>query len=112
MFVGSIPGGRHAVVRYFGTDDTLRATANWLVTSWLPRSGHRARDGGLVFRRLRFFPDVPEHDAVTDVLLPLAPDSIRVPSTQRLGNLAVQGHRRGEPEGGWLRPLADRRRGR
>jgi AraC family transcriptional regulator len=54
----TIPGGRCAVVRY-------------LYSTWLPASGEEPRDFPLFLQRVRFFPDVPEHEAVTDVFLPL-----------------------------------------
>lgn len=67
-----IPTGRCAVLRHTGPDDTLRDTVMVLYNDWLPQSGEALRDFPLYFQRVRFFPDVPEHEAVTDVFLPLA----------------------------------------
>ncbi|WP_224244723.1 AraC family transcriptional regulator [Hyalangium gracile] len=67
----SIPGGRCAVLRHIGSDDTLGASVRYLYAEWLPRSGEEVRDCPLFFQRVRFFPDVPEHEAITDVFLPL-----------------------------------------
>jgi AraC family transcriptional regulator len=68
---GLIPAGRCAVLRVTGSSDDLRPAALYLYTTWLPHSGEEARDFPLYARRLRFFPDVPEHEAVTDLFLPL-----------------------------------------
>lgn len=71
----TIPAGRCAVLRHIGTDDTLAETIRWLYAEWLPESGEAPRDFPLFLERVRFFPDVPEHEAVTDVFLPLvSPD--------------------------------------
>ena len=67
----SIPGGRCAVLRHIGSDDTLEATVTYLYSEWLPQSGEEPRDFPLYFQRVSFFPDVPEHEAITDVFLPL-----------------------------------------
>jgi AraC family transcriptional regulator len=67
----TIPGGRCAVLRHVGSDDTLGATLHFLYANWLPASGEELRDFPLFLQRVRFFPDVPEHEAVTDVFLPL-----------------------------------------
>jgi AraC family transcriptional regulator len=67
-----IPGGSCAVLRITGPEDTLGASAAWLYGQWLPQSGRELRDYPLFLQRLRFFPDVAEHEAVSDLLLPLA----------------------------------------
>lgn len=66
-----IPGGRCAVVRHVGADDNLVDVVRYLYSEWLPHSGEELRDFPLFFQRVAFFPDVPEHEAVTDVYLPL-----------------------------------------
>jgi len=66
-----IPGGRCAVLRHVGSDDTLGETLKFLYATWLPASGEETRDYPLFVQRVRFFPDVPEHEAITDVFLPL-----------------------------------------
>ena len=68
---GTIPGGRCAVLRHTGSDDTLGASVRYLYAEWLPKSGEEPRDFPLFLQRVRFFPDVPEHEAITDVFLPL-----------------------------------------
>jgi AraC family transcriptional regulator len=66
-----IPGGRCAVVRHIGTDANLEQAALYLYSQWLPHSGETVRDFPLYLQRHCFFPDVPEHEAITDVFLPL-----------------------------------------
>ncbi|MBX4001704.1 GyrI-like domain-containing protein [Ralstonia pickettii] len=67
----TLAGGRYAVLRHTGSDDTLGQSVAYLYADWLPASGEELRDAPLLFQRVRFYPDVPEHEAVTDVLLPL-----------------------------------------
>src|SRR6185369_4718894 len=67
----AIPGGRCAVLRHVGSDDSLGATLRYLYGEWLPASGEEPRDYPLYAQRVSMFPDVPEHEALTDVFLPL-----------------------------------------
>lgn len=67
----TIPGGRCAILRHIGSDDTLGASLSYLYSEWLPASGEEPRDFPLFFQRIAFYPDVPEHEAVTDIFLPL-----------------------------------------
>lgn len=68
----SIPAGRCAVLRHVGSDDTLGAAIHYLYSTWLPKSGEEPRNFPLFVRRVRFFPDVPEHEALTELYLPIA----------------------------------------
>ena len=67
----AIPAGRCAVVRLTGSSDALRPAASFLYADWLPRSGEDLRDFPMFAERVRFFPDVPESAAITDIFLPL-----------------------------------------
>ncbi|WP_437758112.1 AraC family transcriptional regulator [Sorangium sp. So ce1389] len=67
----TIPGGRCAVLRHIGGDDTLFHAVKYLYATWLPASGEELRDFPLFLQRVRFFPEVPDHEAVTDIFLPL-----------------------------------------
>ena len=67
----TLAGGRYAVLRHTGSDDTLGQSVTSLYADWLPASGEELRDAPLLFQRVRFYPDVPEHEAITDILLPL-----------------------------------------
>lgn len=69
--MGMIPGGRCAVIRVIGRADDLEAPALHLYRDWLPTSGEEPRDFPLFCQRVRFFPDVAEHDAITDLFLPI-----------------------------------------
>ncbi|ETC99239.1 MULTISPECIES: GyrI-like domain-containing protein [unclassified Asaia] len=68
---GTIPGGRCAVLRVVGNTDNLEPAALYLYRDWLPASGENARDFPLYCQRIAFFPEVPEHEAVVDLFLPL-----------------------------------------
>lgn len=71
ILTGLIPAGRCACLRIVGSSDDLRPAASFLYGVWLPDSGEEVRDFPLFAERVRFFPDVPEHEAVTDLYLPL-----------------------------------------
>jgi AraC family transcriptional regulator len=66
-----IPEGPCAMIRHVGSDDTLESAIRFLYAEWLPQSGRELRDFPLFFQRVRFMPEVPEHEAVVDVFLPL-----------------------------------------
>jgi AraC family transcriptional regulator len=68
---GEIPGGRCAVLRVVGYTDNLEPAALYLYRDWLPASGEEARDFPLYCQRLSFFPEVPEHETVAELFLPL-----------------------------------------
>jgi len=68
---GAIPAGRCALLRLFGPDDGLDAAARFLYGTWLPQSGEEPREFPLFLRRVKFFPEVPESEAITDLFLPL-----------------------------------------
>jgi AraC family transcriptional regulator len=67
----TLPGGRCAVLRHVGSDDALGDSLAYLYATWLPASGEEPRDFPPFAQRILFFPDVPEHEAVTDLFLPL-----------------------------------------
>lgn len=66
-----IPAGRCAKLRHIGTEESFAAALFALYVDWLPQSGEELRDFPLFCQRISFFPDVPEHEAVTDIFLPL-----------------------------------------
>jgi len=72
MKAGVIPGGRCAVLRYPGNTNNLEPAALYLYRDWLPASGEEARDFPIYCqRRLSFFPEVPVHEVVVELFLPL-----------------------------------------
>lgn len=68
---GVIPGGRCAVLRHVGSDDTLAEAIRFLQAEWLPASGETLRDFPPYLQRLCFFPEVPASEAQSDIFLPL-----------------------------------------
>lgn len=68
---GVIPGGRCAVLRVVGNADNLEPAALYLYRDWLPASGEETMDFPLYCQRLAFFPEVPEHETVAELFLPL-----------------------------------------
>ena len=66
-----IPGGKCAVLRHLGSDSNISESITYLYSTWLPLSGEETRDFPLYLQRISFFPDVPEHEAITDIFLPL-----------------------------------------
>ena len=72
MKAGVIPGGRCAVLRVDGASHNLEPAALFLYRDWLPASGEEARDFPIYCQRhLSFFPDVPAHEVVAELFLPL-----------------------------------------
>lgn len=67
----TIPEGYCAKVRHIGTDAALGAVVHGLYHQWLPDTQFELRDFPIFFDRIRFFPDVAAHEAVTDVFLPI-----------------------------------------
>ena len=59
------------MVRMTGSSDNLKPAIHFLYADWLPGSGEELRDFPIFAERVRFFPDVPENEAVTDIFLPL-----------------------------------------
>lgn len=68
---GLIPGGRCAMLRVVGMSDDVEPAALFLYRDWLPGSGEELRDFPLYCQRVTFYPDVAEHEAITDLYLPL-----------------------------------------
>lgn len=50
---------------------TIWSLPLYLYRDWLPASGEEARDFPIYCQRLGFFPEVPEHEAVAELFLPL-----------------------------------------
>jgi AraC family transcriptional regulator len=67
----TIPGGRCATVRHRGSPDHIAGAVYHLYRNWLPHSGEELRDFPIVFHYLNLRADTPEHELLTDVLLPI-----------------------------------------
>ena len=70
---GVIPRGRCAVLRAVnGASNNLEPEGLYLYRDWLSASGEEARDFPIYNKRLlSFFPDVPVHEVVAELYLPL-----------------------------------------
>lgn len=68
----AIPGGRCARLRYVGSEDGMADALRFLYARWLPQSGEELRDFPVFLQRVRFAPEVPEHESEIDFYLPLA----------------------------------------
>ena len=66
-----IPDGRCAVLRHIGPNSNIGESVHYLYAHWLPESGEELRDFPCFFHRVNLFPDVPEHEMITDIFLPL-----------------------------------------
>lgn len=66
----TIPGGRCARIRHFGSRDYIEEAA-YLYREWLPASGEETRDCPAIFHYVNVGPDVKDADMITDVYLPL-----------------------------------------
>ncbi|WCN15275.1 helix-turn-helix domain-containing protein [Marinomonas mediterranea] len=69
----TLAGGRYAIARHFGSHDQISDTIYAMYRQWLPQSGEELRGDPLFFHYLNRFPDVAEHELMTDVCLPLSP---------------------------------------
>lgn len=67
-----IPGGRCVKIRHFGSHDDLDETVYYLYRDWLAENDETPRDFPCFFEYINFFPEVSEHELITDVYLPLA----------------------------------------
>jgi transcriptional regulator, AraC family len=68
---GEIAGGRYAVGRHPGSLDNISTTVWAMFRDWLPASGETLRDAPVFFHYMNFINDVPEHELLTDIYLPL-----------------------------------------
>ena len=68
----TIPSGMCAKLRYVGSYDHLEEAVSYLYGVWLPQSTMEPRDFPLFLQRVKFFPECSEHEAITDIFLPLS----------------------------------------
>lgn len=66
-----IPSGRCAVLRHIGSDSSLGQGINYLYSHWLEQSEESLRDYPCFIKRVTFYPDVPEHEMIIDIYLPI-----------------------------------------
>ncbi|HYQ27817.1 MAG TPA: GyrI-like domain-containing protein, partial [Polyangiaceae bacterium] len=58
-------------LRQVGSEDGMAEAIAFLYAEWLPRSAEELRDFPLFLQRVRFAPEVPEHESEIDLYLPL-----------------------------------------
>lgn len=67
----TIPGGRHAVLRYVGPYSSMHRAYRWLYGTWLPSSGEEPRDHPVFEEYLTDPSDTVPTASVTEIILPL-----------------------------------------
>ncbi|HAY46090.1 MAG TPA: AraC family transcriptional regulator [Gammaproteobacteria bacterium] len=67
----TIPGGPCAMIRHLGSHDLMDDKIRYLYANWLPTSGRELRDFPRFFQYINLFPEVAEHELITDIMLPL-----------------------------------------
>jgi len=71
IFTKIIPKGRCALIRHLGSQNEMENKVRYLYGEWLPKSGEELRDFPCFLHYINLFPDVPEHELITDIYLPL-----------------------------------------
>ena len=66
-----IPNGRCAVLRHIGNESLLGQSIHYLYSHWLKQSDESLRNYPCFIKRVTFYPDVPEHEVVIDIYLPI-----------------------------------------
>ena len=66
-----IPSGRCAVLRHIGSDSGLGQSINYLYSQWLEQKGESLRNYPCFIKRVTFYPDVPEHQMIIDIYMPI-----------------------------------------
>jgi AraC family transcriptional regulator len=66
-----IPSGRCAVLRHIGADSLLGQSIHYLYSDWLEQSNESLRNYPCFIKRVTFYPDVPEHEMIIDIYLPI-----------------------------------------
>ncbi len=67
----TIPAGKCAKFRHVGAYEQISDEIKQFYCDWLPQSGEELRDFPCFFHYVKRFPDVQEHELVTDIYLPL-----------------------------------------
>ena len=67
----TIPGGRCAKVAHLGSHDLMDEKIRYLYQHWLSENNEELRDFPVFFHYKNLFPQVSEHELITDIYLPL-----------------------------------------
>ncbi|NVK56713.1 MAG: AraC family transcriptional regulator [Alteromonadaceae bacterium] len=65
----SIPQGRYARVVVKGTDSLIESSIDYLLNNYLVENNEQAGDFPLIIERIKFYPEVPHHQAECNVFL-------------------------------------------
>jgi len=71
----TIPQCRCARLRHLGAWDNLGDSVAALYAGWLPESGHTLGKFPIFVHRVNLFPETPEHELITDIYMPIEPNS-------------------------------------
>lgn len=66
-----IPNGRCAVLRHIGNESSLGQSIQYLYSHWLQQSDESLRNYPCFIKRVTFYPEVPEHEMIIDIYLPI-----------------------------------------
>lgn len=71
LITKTIPAGRCARVRHLGSRDDIDTPIYYLYGQWLPETDEELRNFPVFFHYINMFPEVDEHELITDIYLPL-----------------------------------------
>ncbi len=71
VFTQCIPGGRCAQITHHGSHDLMDEKIRYLYNNWLIDNDEELRDFPCFFKYRNLFPQVSEHELITDIYLPL-----------------------------------------
>jgi len=66
-----IPAGRYACIRHHGSHDQLDVKVRYLYCQWLSENNQNLADFPCFFEYINFFPEVAEHELITDIYIGL-----------------------------------------
>ncbi|WP_299074061.1 GyrI-like domain-containing protein [uncultured Paraglaciecola sp.] len=67
----NIPAGRCAVLRHSGAEGLLGKSIQYLYSQWLPQYQESLRDFPCFIKRVTVYQEVPEHEVIIDIYLPI-----------------------------------------
>ena len=67
----TIPGGRCALITHHGSHDLMDEKIRFLYNNWLIENNEELRDFPCFFKYRNLFPQVSEHELITDIHLPI-----------------------------------------
>lgn len=64
-----LPAGRYAIVRHYGSHESIKDSVYYIFREWLPNQDEEAGDFPIYFQYLNFVHEVDEHELMTDIFL-------------------------------------------